>query len=97
MSVRQNDILYDRMFLRDVGKLPVGVQSKISACIELCECDVYDSRLHTKQLGSPFKGIFSFRVTRDYRVGFQFDAPFVIRLLIADRRDKVYERLLRRM
>jgi mRNA-degrading endonuclease RelE of RelBE toxin-antitoxin system len=97
MSARLNDILYDRIFLRDVNKLPIGVQKKISVCIELCEHDVYDSRLHTKQLRPPLEGFFSFRVTRDYRIGFKFDAPFVVRLLVVDRRDKVYERLLRRM
>ncbi len=96
MSAGSNLILYDRGFLKEVRKLPIETQEKLSELIQLLKQDVSDSRLHAKPLGPPLQGIFSFRITRDYRVAFKFEAPHAIRLLVADNRNQFYQRLKRK-
>ena len=95
MSGPTNYIYYDDEFRRDVRKLPSGLQTKLASLIEFLSQDHFDPRLHTKPLGSPLEGLYSFRITRDYRVGFFFSASHTIRLLAADHRSRIYKRLLR--
>ena len=64
--------------------------------MEILQEDPFDSRLHTKPLSAPLQGIFSFRIVRDYRVGFKFYAPRVILVLATDNRDQIYKRLRRK-
>lgn len=92
----KNEVVYDKDFLKDVRKLPVECQNKIADLLEIIKGDAFDLRLHTKPLSPPLQGLFSFRITRDYRVGFKFRLNHVIQLLIADRRDKIYKRLARK-
>lgn len=96
MSVRRNEIIYDDGFLKDARQLPIEISGKLSELLEILRKDSFDPRLHTKPLGAPLQGLFSFRITKNYRVGFKFLADYVIRLLVADRRDKIYKRLLRK-
>lgn len=97
MSDPQNEIIYEKDFRSDVYDLPRKVQDKLGFFIEIARENAFDSRLHTKPLGPPLQGVFSFRITRDYRVGFEFTRSHIIRLLIADTRDKIYQRLLRKL
>ena len=97
MSNPRNEIIYQKDFLQDSRKLPAECQYKLAELIEILQNDPFDSRLHTKPLSAPLQGAFSFRITRDYRVGFKFHATRVIQLLIVDRRDKIYRRLWRRV
>lgn len=96
MSDPENEVKYDRSFVKDVRKLPVECQQKLSELLDILREDPFDPRLHTKPLAAPLQGMFSFRITRDYRVGFKFTAPHVIWLLAADNRDDIYRRLLRK-
>ena len=95
MSVPRNEILYREDFRRDVFRLPAKIQDRLAELIEILRENPFDSRLHAKRLGPPLHGAFSFRITRDYRVGFEFVAPHSIRLLVADRRDSIYKRMKR--
>ncbi|MFY9462532.1 MAG: hypothetical protein WAP51_05040 [Candidatus Sungiibacteriota bacterium] len=97
MSDPKNKIVYDKDFLRDVRKLPAVCQQKLAELIEILQEDPFDPRLHTKPLSAPLQGTFSFRITRDYRVGFKFRETYAIQLLAADRRDKIYQRLKRKI
>lgn len=97
MSVPPNEIIYEEDFRRDVHDLPRKIQDKLGFLVEILRENPFDPRLHTKHLGSPLQGAFSFRITRDYRAGFEFSGPHTIRLLIADTRDKIYKRLLRKL
>lgn len=97
MSDPQNEIIYEKDFRRDVYNLPRKVQDKLGFLIEILRADPFDSRLHSKRLGPPLHGAFSFRITRDYRVGFEFKGTGTIRLLAADKRDKIYQRLLKKL
>jgi mRNA-degrading endonuclease RelE of RelBE toxin-antitoxin system len=89
MSVHQNEIVYEKGFRRDVYDLPGGVQDKLAFLVEILSDNAFDARLHTKPLGPPLQGLFSFRITRGYRVGFEFSEPRTIRLLIADTRKNI--------
>ncbi len=94
MSER-NEISYGQGFLRDVRGLPRKIQSKLADLVEILQTNAFDSQLHAKALSAPLAGKFSFRITRDWRVGFKFIGPHVIQLLAVDRRDKIYKRLER--
>lgn len=96
MSVPTNEIIYEKDFWKDVRDLPKKVQNKLGELIDILREDPFDPRLHTKRLGPPIHDAFSFRVTRDYRVGFEFTASRTIKLLIADTRGNTYKRLLRK-
>lgn len=96
MSNQRNEVIYDRDFLKDVRKLSVEAQNKLSELLEILEEDAFHSTLHTKPLSPPLQGLFAFRINRDYRVGFKFRSAFTIHLLAADRRDKIYRRLQRK-
>jgi len=94
-EVSKNKIVYGDGFLRDVRKLPKEVQSKLADLLTLLALNAFDSRLHSKALGIPLEGVYSFRVTRDWRVGFIFIASHEIKLLAVDNRDAIYQRLKR--
>ncbi|MEK7560333.1 MAG: type II toxin-antitoxin system RelE/ParE family toxin [Patescibacteria group bacterium] len=90
MSVQSNEVVYDDAFVKDVRRLPAEVGKKIGALIEILREDPFDPRLHTKPLSAPLQGIFSFRIGRDYRVGFQLRAARIIHLLMVDKRGDIY-------
>ena len=96
MSGQKNEIIYDNNFIKDTNKLPAECQYKLADLLEILKEEPFDPRLHTKPLAAPLQGLFSFRITRDYRVGFKFHAEYVIRLLAADKRDAIYKRLRRK-
>ena len=55
--------------------------------------------MYEKQVDVAFDEDFTkdvLRLVRDYRVGFRFVAPDVIKLLAADKRDRIYRKLLRK-
>lgn len=91
----RNEIEYGDGFFKDMRRLPRGVVGKLILLLELLRENTFDSRLHAKPLGAPLKDKYSFRITRDWRVGFMFTGPQRIKLLIADHRDKIYERMRR--
>lgn len=93
MSIPRNEIIYDRDFIKDVRRLPKELQSKLAELLEVIQKDPFNPQLHTKPLSAPLQGMFSFRITRDYRVGFKFHTVRAIQLLAAGRRDKIYKRL----
>ncbi len=88
-------IFYGKNFLRDAQRLPKEAQQKLASLLEILADDPFDPRLHGKALGPPLRGKFSFRITRDWRVGFEFLDAHTIHLLAAERRDRIYKRLER--
>ena len=91
----ENDIRHEDGFLRDVRQLPKQVQTKLASLLETLRKNAFASELHTKPLKTPLSGKYSFRITRDWRVGFQFEGRGVIKLLAADNRSKIYRKLER--
>ena len=94
MSAR-NEIVYSAGFFRDTGGLPKEAKHKLAELIEIMTEDAFDPRLHTKPLGAPLKGKYSFRISRDWRVGFKFLSENLIQLLVVDHRSKIYRRMER--
>lgn len=92
----RNEIVYGKGFLADVRRLPVEAQRKLADLLVILSDNPFDPRLHTKPLAAPLHGKFSFRIMRDWRVGFEFLTQTDIRLLVADHRSTVYRRLLRK-
>lgn len=97
MSGSKNRIIYAEDFLRDSRKLPADCQEKLAELLEILRNDPFDPLLHTKPLNIPLRGLFSFRITRDYRVGFKLHETHTLQLLAADRRDKIYQKLKRKL
>lgn len=97
MSGTENEIIYDADFIKDVRRLPIESQTKLAGLLVILKKDIFNPFLHTKPLSAPLQGFFSFRITRDYRVGFKFQTVHTVRLLVADRRDRIYKRLLRKI
>lgn len=97
MSAPQNEVIFDRDFGKDIRRLPAEVLDKLSDLLDILKEDPFDPCLHTKPLSAPLQGIFSFRINRDYRVGFKFQALHVIVLITVDKRDKIYQRLQRKL
>ena len=83
-------ILYDRPFLKCVKKLPAKIQKRLAATIEILHQEPFHPTLHTKRLTGSLTGILSYRVTREYRVIFQFVDESTIQLLEVDHRKDIY-------
>jgi len=83
-------IEYGREFEKQAAKLEPYLQEKLARLLMLLAEDYYDPRLHTKSLSEPFVGVFSFRITRDWRVTFHFANPDTIRLLEVKHRKDIY-------
>lgn len=85
------DIRYDKAFLKEVQKLPHSQQRLLSKKLTFFQENVFDPRLHTKQLSAPLHGIFSFRVSREYRVLFRFTDEETVFLIAAKHRKEIYK------
>lgn len=83
-------ILYGRHFLRSARDLPNAQQEKLATLLELFRESPFHSKLHTKHLAGKLSGLYSFRITRDWRVIFQFLSPEEIQLIEAAHRKDIY-------
>lgn len=82
------EILYHGNFLKSAARLPGKLQQKLGQLIELARENPFHPKLHTKHLGGELAGLLSFRITRDWRVMFQFISHGTIQLLrVANRKD----------
>ena len=97
MSAQRNEVIIDSACVKDISRLPNEVQEKLALLLAILAVNPFDPLLHTKPLSVPLQGMFSFRITRGYRVGFKFRETYVIQLLAAGSRDKIYERLRRKL
>lgn len=84
------EIVYHSHFLKSARNLPKAQQVKLAVLIEHLQKNPYDPRLHTKHLSSPLIGLLSFRITRDWRVVFQFIDENTIQLIETAHRKDVY-------
>jgi len=84
-------IVYGSSFLKSAKKLPAKIQIKLSKQLSLIGENPFHSLLHTKSLTGKLAGFYSFRITRDWRVIFQFLQKDKIQLLQADNRKDIYK------
>ena len=81
-------LVYHSDFLKRAKHLPVMQQRKLAKLLVVLAKNPYDSQLHTKHLSPPMEGLLSFRITRDWRVSFQFlDAETIFLVDVAHRKD----------
>ena len=85
IGVRHGD-----QFLRSAQRLPIPQQQKLSRQITLLQNNPFHPALHTKPLSGRLAGLYSFRITRDWRVIFQFIAPDQIVLRDVGHRKDIY-------
>ena len=64
----------------------------LASLISLLQENPFHSRLHTKRLSGPLAGFLSFRISRDWRVVFQFLDTHTIKLLRAANRKDIYRK-----
>jgi len=60
-------------FERSLEDLPSDVQQRAEEQITFLIADLRDPRLHVKKLRKPLDGVYSFRITRNYRALFYFN------------------------
>ena len=84
------ELVYGGEFLRSVKTLPVSQQRKLARLLELLREQPFHPSLHSKRLSGPLLGLFSFRITRDWRVMFQFTSAMTIQLLRVAHRSDIY-------
>jgi addiction module RelE/StbE family toxin len=75
-------------FLDASARLPKQQQNKLGTLLQRLAQNPFHPQLHTKPLHGNLTGLYSFRITRDWRVVFEFLDPSAIRLLrVAHRKD----------
>lgn len=84
-------VVYPPSFLKSAKKLPELQQKKLAQLLEILQENPFHSKLHTKTLTGPLTGFYSFRITRDWRVIFQFLAPNKVKLIEVGHRKDIYK------
>jgi len=84
-------LVYSRHFLKSVKKLPASIQNKLATKLELLQKNPFQPLLHTKPLTGQLFGFYSFRITREWRVIFQFLAPEIVMLIEVAHRKDIYK------
>ncbi|MBI4175478.1 type II toxin-antitoxin system mRNA interferase toxin, RelE/StbE family [Candidatus Berkelbacteria bacterium] len=87
MAIR---LVYPKRFLKSVGGLPQAQQRKLASLLTILHDQPFDKRLHTKALSGSLTGFYSLRITRDWRVIFQFLDARTIQLVDVAHRKEVY-------
>lgn len=83
-------VIYGKWFFRSAELLPPHLQRKLDDLIYFLESDPFHHLLHTKPLAGELKSLFSFRITRDWRVIFYFIDDHAIQLLKVAHRKDIY-------
>ncbi|OGG58801.1 hypothetical protein A2765_05275 [Candidatus Kaiserbacteria bacterium RIFCSPHIGHO2_01_FULL_56_24] len=81
-------------FERALNKLPKRIRESCNEQLVRLELDWRDSRLHIKKLREQ-SGMYSFRITRNYRGQFYFDVDDNIIIFDVDHRKDSYRKLRR--
>jgi len=84
------NVVYNNSFLKSAQKLPKPQQNKLAQLLENLRENPFHSKLHTKSLTGPLTGLYSFRITRDWRVIFQFQTLDTIKLIEIGHRKNIY-------
>ena len=87
-----SEVVFSRDFVNHFKKLPLHIRSKTDSLIDILSVDYRDSRLRTKKLHGE-NNLYSFRISHDYRVIFQFIDSQKIYLLDVKHRKDIYRNL----
>jgi len=83
---------YTREFLKDSKKLPNSIKLRLAEQLERLSKNPFDPKLHTKLLRGKLAGLYSFRITREWRVIFHFEDLENIKLLGVGHRKEIYRK-----
>lgn len=83
-------VVYGGDFLKLARRLNKKLQKKLANSIITLRRNPFNSSLHTKNLSGKLSGFFSFRITRDWRVIFQFLDSETVRLVEVAHRKDIY-------
>lgn len=83
-------LIFTKRVLRESRKLPTKLQEKLGSRFEILKEDPFHPILRTKLLSGNLSGFYSFRITREWRVIFQFLTPDIIKVLHIGHRKYVY-------
>lgn len=86
------DIEYSSKFIKLAKKLPFDKQTKLADLIILLSKNPFHQKLHSKPLSGKLIGFYSFRITREWRVIFQFSSSKNIKLLLVGHRKDIYKK-----
>lgn len=81
---------YSDRFLKNARDLPKIQKRKLARLLEILQGNPYHPLLHTKPLAGELAGLYSFRITRDWRVIFRFESPTEIVLIDVGNRKDIY-------
>lgn len=84
-------LVYTNSFLKSARELPKPQQNKLAELLEILQEKPFGPKLHTKSLTGPLTGFYSFRITRDWRVIFQFLTPDKIKVIELGHRKDIYK------
>lgn len=82
-------IFYTEIFSKTLGRLPAGIKRIFIKQQALFVKNWRDARLHTKKLSG--MDLFSFRVTRNYRVLFKFSERDSVFFVSIGHRKNIYD------
>ena len=85
-------VFFTERFLKSTSSLPKHIQEKLVVLLSLLEENPFHTKLHTKPLAGKLSGFYSFRITRDWRVIFQFIATDSLQLMDVGNRKDIYRR-----
>lgn len=83
-------VAYSERFLKSAQKLPVKEQNKLGKLLERLTENPFGPKLHTKHLTGRLSGLYSFRITRDWRVIFRFLSQTEVFLIDVAHRKDIY-------
>lgn len=83
-------IVYSREFVKEVAILPKKTQEMLDVLLQILSRNPFYPTLHTKSLKGELSRMFSFRITRDWRVIFIFEDNNKIRLVKVGNRKDIY-------
>ena len=83
-------IVFSGQFLKSTKVLTLKLQAKLDKLIDLLAQNTYHPILHTKELTGDMTGFWSFRITQEWRVLFQFLSVNIIQILRVKHRKDIY-------
>ncbi len=83
-------VFYAKKLPKLVKSLPKEQKEKLSLLVTLLGQNPDDNRLHTKPLKRDMKGLYSFRISREWRVIFRYFKDNSIEIMEVEHRKDVY-------
>ncbi len=86
-------IYFSRKFNKSFKKLSREIKEKALILVEIFQNNPFAPTLHSKRLQGKLNNLFSFRITRDYRLVFRFVAKNEVEFLLLKHRKDIYKNL----